>query len=117
MHPVLAQSPDQPALTQILLEQAASTPRGTFPRAFHGEQAYWTAIGEPDSPHAALLSKDGLLPQEALRLTFDEYLAMVRERAAGSPRWPGYTPYEWRNVEALVRMGRREEAWVLLRRR
>ncbi|MGB9670850.1 MAG: hypothetical protein ACPLXR_06850 [Halothiobacillaceae bacterium] len=42
---------------------------------------------------------------------------MVRERAAGSPRWPGYTPYEWRNVEALVRMGRREEAWVLLRRR
>ncbi len=61
MHPVLAQSPDQPALTQILLEQAASTPRGTFPRAFHGEQAYWTAIGEPDSPHAALLSEDGLL--------------------------------------------------------
>ncbi len=56
MHPVLAQSPDQPALTQILLEQAASTPRGTFPRAFHGEQAYWTTIGEPDSPHAALLS-------------------------------------------------------------
>ncbi|MFZ5465690.1 MAG: hypothetical protein ACOZAI_00290 [Pseudomonadota bacterium] len=61
MHPVLAQSPDQPALTQILLEQAASTPRGTFPRAFHGEQAYWTVIGEPDSPHAALLSEDGLL--------------------------------------------------------
>jgi hypothetical protein len=59
MPAVLAQAPDQP--TQTLLEQAASTPRGTFPRAFHGEQAYWTVIGEPDSPHAALLSEDGLL--------------------------------------------------------
>ncbi|MEO1751295.1 hypothetical protein [Thiofaba sp. EF100] len=76
-------------------------------------------LGDFDPTSTAIVlsptQEDGLLPQEALRLTFDAYLAMVRERAAGSPRWPGYTPYEWRNVEALARIGRREEAWTLLR--
>ncbi|TQV62671.1 MAG: hypothetical protein FNT29_08825 [Halothiobacillaceae bacterium] len=72
---------------------------------------------DPTSTAIALspTQEDGLLPSDALHATFDDYLAMVRERTAGSPRWPGYTPYEWRNVEALVRMGRRDEAWALLR--
>lgn len=72
---------------------------------------------DPTSTAIALspTQEAGLLPQAPLQQTFDEYLAMVRERASGSPRWPGYTPYEWRNVEALARMGRREEAWELLR--
>ncbi|MEW6764188.1 MAG: hypothetical protein AB1344_00195 [Pseudomonadota bacterium] len=61
MRPTLAQATDQAALTQTLLKRAEAAPRGSFPRPFHGEQAYWTVIGEPDSTHAALLSEDGLL--------------------------------------------------------
>gem|GEM_PF-5622483 len=59
--PPLAQPADQAALTQTLLKRAEAAPRGSFPRPFHCEQAYWTVIGEPDSTHAALLSEDGLL--------------------------------------------------------
>lgn len=72
---------------------------------------------DPTSTAIALspTQEDGLLPPDALQATFDDYLAMVRERTAGSPRWPGYTPYEWRNVEALMRLGRHDEAWTLLR--
>jgi len=63
---------------------------------------------DPTSTAIALspTQEDDLLPGDTLRQTFDQYLAMVRKRAAGSPRWPGHTPYEWRNVEALVRLGR-----------
>jgi hypothetical protein len=49
-----------------------------------------------------------ILPQAALRGTFERYLSEFEDRRASS-RWEGYTPYEWRNVGALVRLGRREK--------
>lgn len=54
------------------------------------------------------------LPPAALAATFDQYMAHVRERTARPPGEEGYTPYEFRNVSALIQMGRRDDAWWLL---
>ncbi|MBK6406828.1 MAG: discoidin domain-containing protein [Holophagales bacterium] len=52
------------------------------------------------------------LPQEALERTFAKYLENVAKREAGEGEI--YTPYEWRTVGALVRLGRRDEVPPLL---
>jgi hypothetical protein len=49
------------------------------------------------------------LPLDVLRHTFDRYLREVRARR-DSTGWDAYTPYEWRNVGALVRLGGPDEA-------
>jgi hypothetical protein len=65
------------------------------------------------------------LPQAALHRTFERYWEdFVRRREdwsafnAGSvydtTRWNAYTPYEWRVVGALVRLGQRERAHEVL---
>ncbi len=55
------------------------------------------------------------LPQPALTLTFDRYFEGVqqRRRDVGDPN-SAYTPYELRNVGALVRMKQRQRALELL---
>ena len=55
-----------------------------------------------------------VLPPALLAATFDEYVTQSRLRAEGRRTWRDYTPYEWRNVGALLRMGRAEEALALL---
>ena len=52
------------------------------------------------------------LPKEALERTFAKYLENVAKREAGEGEI--YTPYEWRTVGALVRLGRREDVQHLL---
>ena len=54
------------------------------------------------------------LPSGPLQRTFDEYWQYVQKRRQGTLEWDAYTPYEVRSVEALVRLGRREEALGLL---
>lgn len=54
------------------------------------------------------------LPPGPLAQTFDQYLEYVRQRSTRPPGEEGYTPYEFRNVSALIEMGRREDAWWLL---
>lgn len=54
------------------------------------------------------------LPPAALAATFDRYLEHVRGRATRPPGEEGYTPYELRNVSALILMGRRDDAFSLL---
>jgi hypothetical protein len=54
------------------------------------------------------------LPRDALDRTFERYWSTVEERAHGSGTSGSYSPYELRNVEALVRLGRRERAYELL---
>ncbi|MBI3350185.1 MAG: carbohydrate-binding protein, partial [Burkholderiales bacterium] len=54
------------------------------------------------------------LPSDLLRGTFDRYVAEADARITGSKRWKDYTPYELRNVSALVRLGRVEDAHRLL---
>ncbi|RTL42242.1 MAG: hypothetical protein EKK53_11505 [Burkholderiales bacterium] len=50
------------------------------------------------------------LPAELLRGTFDRYVKDTQARIDGRKPWRDYTPYELRNVSALVRLGRVEDA-------
>jgi hypothetical protein len=50
-----------------------------------------------------------ILPAEALERTFERYYRFFLERAAGEP-WEAFTPYEVRNIGAMVRLGWRARA-------
>ena len=52
----------------------------------------------------------GALPDAALRATFELYWKNFTERRDSGKPWDAYTPYEWRNVGALVRLGERDRA-------
>ncbi|MFC0633102.1 discoidin domain-containing protein [Brevundimonas balnearis] len=63
------------------------------------------------------LSPGGLqaeLPQDLLRNTFDRWWANFEARLSNRAEWADYTPYELRNVGALVRLGRRDQAVAAL---
>lgn len=55
-----------------------------------------------------------VLPADALARTYARYVEDVRGRRGGRIAWDAYTPYELRNVEALVQLGRRDDALYLL---
>ena len=55
--------------------------------------------------------EQGRLPQELLENTFERYWTEFVQRRDGQREWKDYTPYEWRNVAAFVRLGWRERAW------
>lgn len=51
------------------------------------------------------------LPEDALNATFARYWRYFEDRRAGTgaaSEWINYTPYEWRTVGTLVRLGRRD---------
>jgi hypothetical protein len=54
------------------------------------------------------------LPRDLLDATWYRYVREVRARR-DSTGWDAYTPYEWRNVGALVRLGRRDDANTVFR--
>jgi hypothetical protein len=58
---------------------------------------------------------EALLPPAALARTFGRYTEEIARWRGGAPARDAYTPYEARNAEALVRLGRREEAFEVLR--
>ncbi|MFO7339677.1 MAG: coagulation factor 5/8 type domain-containing protein, partial [Lysobacteraceae bacterium] len=51
------------------------------------------------------------LPRDLLENTFERYWRQFVERRDGLREWKDYTPYEWRNVAAFVRLGWRARAW------
>ncbi|HYI48607.1 MAG TPA: discoidin domain-containing protein [Allosphingosinicella sp.] len=53
------------------------------------------------------------LPADALAATFERYWTEFVQRREGGRQWDAYTPYEWRNVGAFVRLGRRDRAIAL----
>ena len=53
------------------------------------------------------------LPQAALRATFERYFQFLNQRLEVPETWTAYTPYEWRIVTALIRMGERKRAHTL----
>jgi hypothetical protein len=59
--------------------------------------------------------EQSLFPAAALARTYDEYMADFRGRRSGAKDWDAYTPYELRNAEALVHLGRRDDALFVLR--
>ena len=59
------------------------------------------------------LSPGGLtdeLPRALLQGTFDRWWTNFTERRENLQNWRDYTPYELRNVGAMLRLGRREDA-------
>jgi hypothetical protein len=52
----------------------------------------------------------GTLPDALVRNTFERYWRDFSERGSAATPWDAYTPYEWRNVGSLVRLGERERA-------
>jgi hypothetical protein len=75
-------------------------------------------LGDFDPTSTAIvLAVDGdaaLLPQATLARTFDRYYEIFARRQRGASDWDAYTPYELRNVEALLRLGQRERAFEVL---
>lgn len=63
--------------------------------------------------------RESLLADDILgrKLTegYDRYLDEIRPRTEGKGVWASFTPYEVRNIEALVRLGRRDDAIGLMR--
>jgi hypothetical protein len=55
------------------------------------------------------------LNRAAVERTFDKYLTDWHDKRSGAKTWTNYTPYEIRNIGALVRLGRRSAALELLR--
>ena len=55
-----------------------------------------------------------LLPDALLPNTFERYWREFIARRDGAESWEVYTPYEWRNVGALVRLGWRARAQALV---
>jgi hypothetical protein len=68
---------------------------------------------DPTSTTIALApgGEQGRLPKELLENTFERYWREFEQRRDGKRQWKDYTPYEWRNVAAFVRLGWRERAW------
>ena len=66
-------------------------------------------LGDFDPSATAIFLAPGLsrsvLPAAALARTYDRYVEDVRGRRSGRIAWDAYTPYELRNVEALVQLG------------
>ena len=58
--------------------------------------------------------EQGQLPADLLHGTFERYWTEFVQRRDGQREWKDYTPYEWRNVAAFVRLGWRERAWEVL---
>lgn len=55
------------------------------------------------------------MPKQLLDATFERYWKEFEKRSNGTREWKDYTPYEWRNVSAFVRLGWRERAWDAVR--
>lgn len=71
---------------------------------------------DPTSTTIALApgGEQGALPADLLHGTFERYWTEFVQRRDGKREWKDYTPYEWRNVAAFVRLGWRERAWDVL---
>ena len=71
---------------------------------------------DPTSTTIALApgGEQGELPADLLHGTFERYWTEFVQRRDGKREWKDYTPYEWRNVAAFVRLGWRERAWEVL---
>lgn len=67
---------------------------------------------DPTSTTIALApgNAQGWLPAAQLDGTFQRYWREFVQRRDGQREWKDYTPYEWRNVAAFVRLGWRERA-------
>ena len=52
---------DAPSANAFFTRIAKESPRGRYPRAYLGEQSYWTVLGVDGARTAALMSEDGVI--------------------------------------------------------
>jgi hypothetical protein len=52
---------DAPSANAFFTRIAKEAPRGRYPRAYLGEQSYWTVLGVDGARSAALMSEDGVI--------------------------------------------------------
>ncbi|CAN5228708.1 discoidin domain-containing protein [soil metagenome] len=71
---------------------------------------------DPTSSTMALTPAEAqdVIPPALLSGTFERYWADAKARADGSKPWKDYTPYELRNVSALLRLRQPERAHAML---
>ncbi len=67
---------------------------------------------DPTSTTIALdpVQAGDVLPEAAVRATFERYWRFARDRMDGAAPWQDFTPYEVRAIGAFVRLGWRERA-------
>jgi hypothetical protein len=72
---------------------------------------------DPTSSTIALApgGEQSRLPPAVLHATWERYWREFEQRSSGRRAWKDYTPYEWRNVGAMLRLGWRERAWSATR--
>ncbi|MDT7835924.1 discoidin domain-containing protein [Aquabacterium sp. OR-4] len=70
---------------------------------------------DPSATTVALSPAQAALPPELLAGTFERYWQEAQARADGQRPWKDYTPYELRNVGAMLRLGQPGRAHALLR--
>lgn len=75
-------------------------------------------LGDFDATSSTIIvtpcEEDDSVSHAALERTFDRYWSEFVARRDGSRPWDDYTPYEWRVVGALVRMGQKQRAYEAL---
>ena len=71
---------------------------------------------DPTSSTMALTPAEAqdVIPPALLSGTFERYWTDAKARADGSKPWKDYTPYELRNIGALLRLGQPERAHAML---
>ena len=52
---------DAPSANAFFMRIAKASPRGAYPRAYIGEQSYWTVLGVDGARVASLMSEDGVI--------------------------------------------------------
>jgi hypothetical protein len=61
----------------------------------------------------SIAGQEDKLPRQVLEATFGRYWEEAAKRRDGAKSWDVYTPYEWRNVGAFIRLGWRDRANAL----
>jgi hypothetical protein len=68
-----------PAINAFFEQIAKDAPRGSYPRAFSGEQAYWTVVGVDGDLEEGLLGEDGALEVGQGAFSIEPFLSIDGE--------------------------------------
>ncbi len=74
-------------------------------------------LGDFDATSTAIAlfpCSDSAVPEKELRNTFERYWKFADDRRGNRVEWRDYTPYELRNIGALIRLGQVDRAHELL---
>jgi hypothetical protein len=75
-------------------------------------------LGDFDPTSSTLIfspaGAENRVPRAALEATWERYWRESLARIEGKRAWDDYTPYEWRSVSSLVRLGQPQRAHALL---